>query len=195
MTELAFVRHATTDWNARGLIQGSTDIPLNRAGIAEVRGWSLPARFASHDLLSSPLGRAVETAELLAGRAPGIDPRLREMCWGSWEGRTLKGLRDEIGNLMIAWEARGLDFHGPGGESPRDVQARMVPLLSELAAAGRPTLAVTHRGVIRAIQALATGWNMESRAEVRADDHGVQLFNLDDQGRPHIRELNISMKK
>lgn len=193
MTDLALIRHGTTDWNARGLIQGSTDIPLNEAGIAEVRGWSLPSCFAAHDWLSSPLLRAVETARLLSGRTPARDPRLAEMCWGSWEGRTLKGLRHEIGDLMIAWEAKGLDFHGPGGESPRQVQARLAPLLQELATAGRPIVAVTHRGVIRAIHALATGWNMESQPEIRTDDDAIQLFSLDAEGRPHIRQLNISM--
>ncbi len=193
MTGLALIRHGTTDWNARGLIQGSTDIPLNAQGRTEVSGWTLPSRFAGYDLLASPLSRAIETAELVAGRAPGIDPRLSEMCWGSWEGRTLSGLRDEIGDLMIAWEARGLDFHGPGGESPRDVQNRVMPLLRELAQADKPTVAVTHRGVIRSIYALATGWDMESRPEVRPADYAVQLFSLDIDGQPHIQELNISM--
>src|SRR3546814_10532072 len=58
---------------------------------------------------------------------------LVETDWGAWEGRTLAELRADLGAGMAANEARGLDFRPPGGESPRDVQDRMRPLLAELA--------------------------------------------------------------
>lgn len=193
MTFLALIRHGTTEWNDEGLIQGSSDVSLSAEGIAEVKGWVLPGFLADYLWLSSPLKRARETAKLLIGRTPPTDPRLTEMCWGAWEGRTLQGLRDEIGPLMVAWEARGLDFRGPGGESPRDVQARTRMLFTELAAAGRPTAAVVHRGLIRAVYASATGWDMADKAPDKLLDHCVQLFDLDTDGMPHIRELNISL--
>ena len=66
---------------------------------------------------------------------------------------------------MIENEARGLDFRPPGGESPRDVQARLRPFLESLR---DPTIAVTHKGVLRALYALATGWTMERKAPRQA---------------------------
>jgi probable phosphoglycerate mutase len=54
---------------------------------------------------------------------------------------------------MTQNEAAGLDFRPPGGESPRDVQERLKPYLASLAG---PTIAVTHKGVLRALYALAT---------------------------------------
>src|SRR3546814_19659201 len=61
---------------------------------------------------------------------------------------------------MAAAEALGLDLRPPGGESPRQVQDRLKPWLAERSSCGRDTIAVTHKGVIRALYALACGWDM-----------------------------------
>src|SRR3546814_16034964 len=82
---------------------------------------------------------------------------LVETDWGAWEGRTLAELRADLGAGMAANEARGLDFRPPGGESPRDVQDRLRPLLAELADAGEDVVAVSPKGVLRALYALASG--------------------------------------
>ena len=68
---------------------------------------------------------------------------------------------------MAANEARGLDFRPPGGESPREVCARLQALLGELAADPRPVVAVCHKGVMRAALVLATGWDMRGRPPMR----------------------------
>jgi probable phosphoglycerate mutase len=193
MTLVAFIRHGDTDWNRRGLIQGSSDIGLDDAGRALVGGWRVPDALAEFEWLSSPLKRARETACILSGREPASDPRLAEMCWGAWEGRTIPDLRAELGDLMKAWEARGLDFCGPGGESPRQVQARVSSLLAELGSAGKPVIAVSHRGVIRAVYALATGWDMVGRPAERLSDDCVQVFKLDEAARPSIHSLNVPL--
>ena len=80
----------------------------------------------------------------MARRKRRCDPRLVEMHWGEWEGRLLAELRDELGAPMRENEARGWDFRPAGGESPREVWARIQPWLAEVAAAGEPTLAITH---------------------------------------------------
>ncbi|MBT3991552.1 MAG: histidine phosphatase family protein [Rhodospirillaceae bacterium] len=193
MTLLALIRHGPTEWNITGLVQGSTDIPLNEAGAVEVAGWKLPKEFAEFRWLASPLKRAYQTASLLAGFEPDADERLVEMAWGDWEGRTLSDLREELGDLMVAWEAKGLDFHGPNGESPRDVQQRMAPLLQEIAAQQEPTIAVTHKGFIRAFYATAIDWDMVDKPPVKLLDGCVQLFKLDETGHPSVEKLNIQM--
>lgn len=193
MVHFAVVRHAPTEWNAIGRVQGHTDIPLSKVGRQNAAGWSLPPDVAGFQEVASPLARTVETARLLLGRTPATDRRLIEMSWGEWEGRNLPDLRAELGDLMVAWEAKGIDFHAPGGESPRDVQARLGPLLAEIARAGRPTLAVTHRGVIRALYALATGWDMTGKAPDKLLDERVHLFTLSAEGAPAIDRLNLSL--
>ncbi len=193
MTRLAVLRHGPTDWNAEGRLQGRRDLPLSAAGRARVAAWRLPPEVAGFRWVASPLRRARETARLLAGGPVADEPRLIEMDWGSWEGRRLADLRAELGAAMAANEARGLDFRPAGGESPREVQARLRPWLAEIAAAGAPVAAVTHKGVIRALLALATGWDMTGRPPVRLDWQAVHLFRLEGGGRPALERANLSL--
>jgi broad specificity phosphatase PhoE len=96
---------------------------------------------------------------------------------------------------MAAAEAAGLDLRPPGGESPREVQARVRPLLAEIAQSGRPTAAVTHKGVIRAVLALATGWDMRDKPPHRLDWSAAHLFRLDASGKPRIARLNVALER
>ncbi len=193
MVRFAVVRHAPTEWNAIGRVQGRTDIPLSEIGRETAAGWSLPADLAGFRAIASPLARTMETAHLLLGRAAVTDKRLIEMDWAVWEGRELPDLRAELGDLMVAWEAEGLDFRAPEGESPRDVQARLAPLLAEIARAGRPTVAVTHKGVIRALYALATGWDMTDKPPEKLRDDCVHIFTLSAEGAPAVDRLNLPL--
>jgi broad specificity phosphatase PhoE len=142
-------------------------------------------------IVTSPLSRCVQTAALLGASDATREPRIIEMDWGEWEGRTLAELREELGDAMTQNEARGLDFRPPGGESPRAVIERIKPWLREVAAAGVPTLAITHRGVIRAILAEASGWDMRGKPPAKLDWRAVHFFMLDAQGKPSVERLNV----
>jgi broad specificity phosphatase PhoE len=190
MTLLALIRHMPTAWNTGGRMQGGRDIPLNAEAAPD---WRLPPELHGFRFLSSPLSRAVATAHHLGIAAPMIDQRLTEMSWGEWEGNTLAALRGQLGVAMAAAEARGFDFRPHGGESPRDVQARVVPLLAEIAAARRPAAAITHKGVIRAVFALATGWDMLGKPPARLSWSAAHLFHLDHAGHPMVERLNIPL--
>ena len=188
---LILIRHGPTLWNAQGRLQGRSDQPLSEAGLAEVTRWHLPdavrERRADWHFLSSPLLRARQTAEVLFGAgAFGIEPRLCEMDWGDWEGKRLADLRADAALDMAAHEARGLDLLPPGGESPRAVQARLIPLLERLQSGGRPVCAVTHKGVIRALLALALGWNMTGKAPAKIVPASAQVFALGPGGMPSL---------
>jgi len=193
MTLLAVVRHGPTEWNVIGRVQGRTDVPLNEAGIEKVRGWTVPSEVDGFSWVCSPLTRTVETARILRGGEVSRDARLIEMDWAAWEGATLESLRGELGDLMRAWEAKGLDFRAPGGESPREVQARIAPFLLEVAERGESTVAVTHKGVIRALYALATGWDMTDRPPQKLHDSCLHLFRLGSDGTPAPERLNIPL--
>ena len=192
MTLIAFIRHGDTEWNRRGLIQGSTDIALDADGRALVAAWRVPPQLIGFDWLSSPMARARETAHILSRREPATDARLSEMCWGGWEGCTIPDLRAELGDLMRAWEARGLDFCGPGGESPRDVQERLRPVLKKLSG---PAIFVTHKGVLRALYALATGWSMTEKGPDKLRDGTAHAFLIAADGTPEVQRLNIPLER
>ncbi len=181
MTPLLLIRHGLTEWNASGRIQGRADIGLSARGRAEVGGWRLPAAWTDARWLASPLRRARETAALLTDRPVVVEPRLIEMDWGSFEGRGARELRAEAPRALAANEALGLDFRPPGGESPREVGARLQALVGELAADPTPVVAVCHKGVIRAALALATGWDMRRRPPLRlARDQALALLGWPD---------------
>ncbi len=193
MTEIVLIRHGPTEWNAAGRVQGRADVPLSAAGRARVQQWRVPDELCGHDWVSSPLMRARETAALLGADGPVLEPRLAEMCWGAWEGETLDALRIEYGAALIENESRGLDFRAPGGESPREVGARVSAWFSERARQSRPTIAVTHKGVVRATLALATGWDMTGKAPVSLDWDSCHVFEIDQSGVPRVLRLNISL--
>jgi broad specificity phosphatase PhoE len=195
MTLLGVIRHAATAWSEVGRLQGRSDPPLSPRGIACARDWRLPSELAGCRLLSSPLRRAVETARLFGCGEPALEPRLVEMAWGEWEGCRLAELRARLGERMTEDEARGLDFEPPGGESPRAVQLRLAPLLAEIARTGEPVAAVTHKGVVRALYALAAGWDMHTQPPCRLDWSAAHLFRLDPWGRPSVERLNVPLNR
>jgi broad specificity phosphatase PhoE len=186
MTRLALLRHADTAWSAEGRIQGRTDVPL-LAG-QEIR---IAEELREMRIVVSPLRRCVETAALLGCPNPQREPRIAEMHWGAWEGRRLAELREQLGAAMAENEARGWDFRPEGGESPREVLARLRPWLAQVAARGEPTLAVTHRGVIRAVLACAVGWDLRGKPPAKLDWAAAQVFRLSPQGQPAVESLNV----
>jgi probable phosphoglycerate mutase len=191
---LALLRHAPTAWNESGRVQGSSDVPLSDKGREQARGWILPPPMNGWQRVASPLGRARETASLLLPPADAaIDARLAEMRWGAWEGRRLADLRTELGDEMIQREIAGLDFRAPDGESPREVCARIRPFLADIGSAGIDTLAITHKGVVRAIYALATGWDMTAREPDRFIYPALHLFRIGDDGAATLLRFNIRL--
>ena len=194
MTDLALIRHGPTAWTEAARIQGRADPPLSAAGRGRVAAWRLPEDVAASAWVSSPLRRATETAALLGKPGVATDSRLVEMDWGAWEGRRLADLRRELGAAMRENEALGLDFHPDGGETPRQVQERLRPWLARVAAAGEPTLAVTHKGVIRAVLALATGWDMSGPAPARLAWSALHVFALEAGGALRARRLNVPLE-
>jgi broad specificity phosphatase PhoE len=192
---VALIRHASTAWNEEGRMQGRRDVPLSECGRAQARAWRVPRSLAENALwVSSPLSRAVETAELLVGRAADRDSALIEMDWGGWEGRTLAELRTIHGDAYAQNEARGFDFRPPRGESPREVLARLQPWLARVAVRRVPVVAVTHLGVLRVVLAAATGWDMTGKPPLRLASDAIHRFAVDRTGRVTVDACNIPLR-
>jgi probable phosphoglycerate mutase len=194
MTLLALLRHGPTEWNTMRRLQGRVDLPLSTAGQVYVSRWRLPAEVANFAWVTSPLRRARETATLLGVADAPVVRALTETDWGEWEGKTLAELRALDPAAVAVAEAKGLDFRPPGGESAREVQKRLKPWLARVASEGNATAAVTHKGVIRAVLALATGWTMTSKPPARLDWEAVHLFRLAPDGTPAVEHLNVPLE-
>lgn len=193
MTELVVIRHGPTAWNRAGRIQGRSDQLLDPDGRRLVRSMRLPAAWHSYRWVTSPLRRAHDTAALLGHPDAGSQAALIETDWGDWEGEILADLRRRLGPEMTRLEVRGLDFRPPGGESPRDLQARLKPWLIALATAGRPTVAVCHKGVMRALYALATSWDMTGDPPLKLDANLAQVFAVEGDGGLSPVKLNVAL--
>lgn len=194
MTPLAMIRHGPTAWNSEKRLQGRTDVPLSAEGRERVLSWRVPAELDAYRWVASPLSRAVETAKLLGARTPRIEPRLREMHYGDWEGRSLPELRESLGEVMAINEARGVDFQPDGGERPRDVQQRLTSWLSDLGEAEEPTVAVSHHGVLRALYSLATGWNMVDPLPEKFRWGAMHCFHVSSDGQVSVDRINVSIE-
>ncbi|WJR80548.1 histidine phosphatase family protein [Bradyrhizobium sp. NP1] len=90
------LRHGATDWNRQGRFQGRTDNPLNDDGIAQAHAAAEKLRtIALGHVVSSPLRRAVQTAEIIAGIASktvALEHGLIELDFGSFEGKPVREL-------------------------------------------------------------------------------------------------------
>lgn len=192
MTRLVLLRHGPTAWTRKHRLQGRSDLPLDDAGRETVRGWRLPPDLKDLLWFMSPLTRCLDTMVVLGLDGAAV-PELIEMDWGRWEGRTIAELRADPANEIDAMEARGLDLLPPGGESPRMVQERLRPWLKEIAAVGLRTGAVTHKGVIRALLALALDWDMREPEPVKLAWDAVHEFRVSPDGALRVERLNRSI--
>ena len=191
--ELVLIRHGETAWNQQKRLQGRADVPLTAAARTALARRRLPPRFRGAAWFASPLSRAVETAGLLGADGLIIEPRLIEMDFGAWEGHRLAELRADADGEMTANEHRGLDLRPPGGESPRQVQDRLRPWFAERAAEGGLNVAVSHKGVIRAVLAMAYDWDMLGKPPVRLDWRAAHVFAVGPGGSIQSKDLNIGL--
>ena len=146
------LRHGRTASNASGTWQGQADVELDDVGRREagLAGRALsgiaPTRLVSSDLL-----RAAETARALGavvGLEPELDPRLREVSAGTWEGLTRAEIEQRHPEDLAAWRA-GQDVRIGGGERISEAGARFAGALQEHAASTDGVLVlVGHGGAI-----------------------------------------------
>ena len=154
MSELCLIRHGETDWNLRGLTQGSTDIPLNELGREQARitGGFLASE-AWDAIYASDLSRARETARII-GESIGLsevtsDHRLRERSFGEAEGMD----SSERKRRFPDWD--GI----PGAELWEEVRRRGLAVLDMIAAShpGERVLLVSHGGVLISVLSHLSG--------------------------------------
>jgi broad specificity phosphatase PhoE len=146
---LWLVRHAPTRDNFTGLVMGQRDVAPTSYGLSAAAGLAGDTTFAR--AVSSDARRAQETALAIAPGAPlHLDERLRERCFGEWEGRDKRELRAAHPDAFTPGGAIRLDADPPGAEVLSVLLGRVHAALSELASAEGPVLVVAHNGSLRA---------------------------------------------
>jgi broad specificity phosphatase PhoE len=191
---IAFIRHGPTQWNDEGRLQGRKDIPLSEAGRRKMAALRPPPGFESARAYVSPLSRARETARLLGLSDAVVDERLSEHGWGRWEGLTREEILARDGPDAFDRAGRGIDFTPFGGESTRELVARVAAFLRDIARDERDAIAVSHRGILRTAYTLATGWDMASPMPEKLNLTCALILTLKPDGQAEISELNVPLR-
>ncbi len=180
------VRHAQTVWNASSRIQGQADPALSEEGRKQVD--CLGERMRAYPLTrihSSDLERARQTAEAIAfgrpGLAPALDPRLREVSLGEWEGATSASLEADYPDLYRDWLANPSWDIVPGGEGEAAFEARVISAMEEILGSAGDSDAVavvTHIGLIRLLLAAVAG-TQRNNMRWRWAIHNTSITRID----------------
>jgi 2,3-bisphosphoglycerate-dependent phosphoglycerate mutase len=165
ITHLLLVRHGRTDGNRRRILQGWSDFPLDALGLLQAR--RIAERLAQESradlLLSSPLSRALTTAQIIGDRVglvPATLPGLREMSFGDLDGVTVDEARAERPDLVAGLgDPANFDKVWPGGESRRSFHERVAATFHDMLHAheAERIIVVSHGGVIGAFLSQITG--------------------------------------
>ena len=152
MHSIYFARHGETVWNVENKICGMTDSPLTEKGRQQARELGQKVKESGvhiDEILYSPLSRAADTAKAVAaatGLPARCEPRLREQCFGKYEGTPRDGAEFRISKTHFA------DRYD-GGESMMQLAQRIYNLLDELRQDENKTyLLVAHNGIARVVE-------------------------------------------
>jgi probable phosphomutase (TIGR03848 family) len=192
---LFLIRHAENDYVRTGRLAGWTPgVHLNDEGRrqAEALGERLAtAKFQA--VYSSPLERAVETAEAIVGHHAGIELQVErevgEVQYGDWQGKRLRKLsRTRLWQVVQNYPS-GARF--PNGESLREMQFRVVGALEHIAERhpGGTAAVVSHSDVIKAVVAHYCGMHLDLFQRIIISPASISILALDRLG-PRIMRLN-----
>jgi alpha-ribazole phosphatase len=197
-TRLLLARHGQTAWNAEGRFMGQLDVPLDETGRAQVQALARRLSLERPQMIyASDLQRAQDTA-LAIQSALGTDteirlePRLREMHFGDWQGQTYAEIKQRDPEALAAWESGRTDFAPPKGETLTQFAVRVRAAYTDicLAQPEQTVIVAAHGGSLQLliVQSLgmppATFWQLRlsnaSLSELRAYESGTVLYLLND---------------
>jgi broad specificity phosphatase PhoE len=147
--ELWLCRHGETDWSRDGRHTSHTDLPLTPVGVEQSRRLAPALAGMAFDLvLTSPLRRALDTADLIGFPEARRDPTVAEWDYGDYEGLTTADIRQKVPGWTI-WT-----HDAPGGEGADQVARRADRLIDRvLKDATDRALVVSHGHFLRALAA------------------------------------------
>jgi broad specificity phosphatase PhoE len=168
---LTLVRHGETVWNQLKKIQGITDVELSKLGMEQARKLSLSLQNERFDrIVSSPLKRAYDTAQAIAvhHQLPiTVDNDLQELNAGELEGLTFTDLQLRYAEFLGKWMSDHASVTMPQGESLKEVQDRVWPVIERITAMSENVLVVSHSFVIITILCKVRNLSLSHSKEMR----------------------------
>jgi broad specificity phosphatase PhoE len=186
MTEIILVRHGETEWNVQEVFRGRIDVELNQTGIKQAE---LLAEHLSHlkldAIYSSPLKRAVKTAEIIAHYHKidvEIAPGLIDCDFGQWQGLRLQEVKDRYKKLYAEWLKNPHQVKMPDGESLNGVRKRALRVVNEVIAKHDGIVVlVAHRVVNKVLICALLGLGNSHFWNIRQDNCGMTTFTYENK--------------
>jgi broad specificity phosphatase PhoE len=178
MNSIYLIRHGQTAWNREEIFRGTMDIQLNDFGRNQARavGSELKKRNLNNPMfVSSPLGRARETAEIAAEAVSSplvtLEPALSDLDFGQWQGKSKADIAQLYPNLYKQWLAEPEHVIFPEGESLSAVAERAEAILLSLADSYRTCdlIIVSHRVVNKVLLCRLLGAGLSSFWIIKQD--------------------------
>ncbi len=187
MTEIILVRHGETEWNVAEIFRGRIDIELNETGIKQA---ALLAEYLAdlkiNAVYSSPLKRALKTAEIITGYHQldvEIASGLIDFNYGKWQGLLHQEVRDKYKELYAQWTSRPERVRMPDGESLDEVRERAIGVVDGVIAKYQGTVAlVSHRVVNKVLICALLGLDNSRFWKIRQDTCGITAFTYENGG-------------
>jgi broad specificity phosphatase PhoE len=179
--KLYVLRHGETEWNKEEIFRGRKDIPLNAAGMKQVvKAGGYFTGKPVEKILSSPLSRAVQTAQAI-GRVTGVPveatEELTDINFGVWEGRSLKDVEEHFPADLALWRASPQDLRVEGGETLAEVRERVWGCIKEIGAKQKGAVIVaTHRVICKVIVLSCLGIDNSHFWDMRFDPASITLL-------------------
>ena len=186
MTRIILVRHGQTEWNREERFRGRAQVPLNETGLvqAEVTGRRIAAEWRPTAIYSSPLSRAIKTAEVIARHFDlpvQVHPGLTDIDYGQWEGLTPDEVRKLSPKMIDDWFNTPDSIRIPGGETLADVRARAMETINEIVARheGQSIVVVGHTVINRIILLGMLGLSNDRFWRLRQDTCAMNCIEAD----------------
>ena len=195
MTNLIFIRHGETPWNALLKVQGCTDISLSDEGRTQAMLLANRLQGDFNAVYCSPLERAFETASIICGNSqkPIAVDDLREINFGSWEGFTFKEIKTKYPNEFNNWLVDDTDGTMLDGDiSIRNVSQRAIDCIYPLIKKhpDETILIVSHGGFIKSALIGIFGWNMSMYHHFAMGNTALTTVRFNDDLMPTLLTLN-----
>jgi alpha-ribazole phosphatase len=185
MLTIHLVRHGDTPQAAEGIFCGELDPALTEQGRAQAdRLARATAPLGLIALYCSPKLRARETAEPIAKAhrlEPILEPGLREIAYGRWDGLKESDVREKEPAALAAWHADPSLVPPPGGETAYDIAARAMPVLMRVRDRHQSghVMLVSHKATIRVMVCALLGMPLQRfRTYVACPTTSVTTFEL-----------------
>ncbi|MEE8381920.1 MAG: histidine phosphatase family protein [Thermodesulfobacteriota bacterium] len=187
MVKVILIRHGETNWNTKQIFRGRKDIPLNEVGLAQAKAVGISLKDIQIDAVySSPLGRALETANALSESRSleiELDEGFIDIDFGKWQGTSHEEVQKKYKDLYEMWLTKPQMVTFPEGESLKDVNTRSMEALEKVIKKhpGKTLAIVSHRVLNKVLLCSVLGLELSHFWFIKQDTCAINRFEYKDE--------------